>query len=180
MIDIFIHLVRQIAMLTLLAVFIEMLLPKGDMQRFARMVMGLLLLVIILNPLLSVFDTALPTVLEDPNGYDAEVTAVLQQGEALASSWQQQELAHFQEDLQKQIATTVSYLPGVERVEVQSDVVLHEKDGYQQLISLHLQIVYKKEATEKITISELKQYLSGLYGIGTEKIAVEEVEEIAQ
>ena len=49
MIDIFIHLVRQIAMLTLLAVFIEMLLPKGDMQRFARMVMGLLLLVIILS-----------------------------------------------------------------------------------------------------------------------------------
>lgn len=45
----------NIILFILLATVLEMLLPNSSMQRYVKMVVGLLLLVIILNPLLSIF-----------------------------------------------------------------------------------------------------------------------------
>ncbi|MDE5412252.1 stage III sporulation protein AF [Alkalihalobacterium chitinilyticum] len=45
----------NIIIFILLATILELLLPNSSMQRYVKMVVGLLLLVIILNPLLSIF-----------------------------------------------------------------------------------------------------------------------------
>ncbi|WP_209123084.1 stage III sporulation protein AF [Alkalihalobacillus sp. BA299] len=45
----------NIIIFILLATILELLLPNSNMQRYVKMVVGLLLLVIILNPLLSIF-----------------------------------------------------------------------------------------------------------------------------
>ncbi|UOE95919.1 stage III sporulation protein AF [Alkalihalobacillus sp. LMS39] len=45
----------NIILLILLATIIELLLPNSSMQRYVKMVVGLLLLVVLLNPVLSIF-----------------------------------------------------------------------------------------------------------------------------
>ncbi|WP_078552920.1 stage III sporulation protein AF [Bacillus alkalicellulosilyticus] len=47
--------ITNIILLILLATIVELLLPNSSMQRYVKMVVGLLLLVMLLNPILSVF-----------------------------------------------------------------------------------------------------------------------------
>jgi stage III sporulation protein AF len=47
--------ISNIILLILLATILELLLPNSSLQRYVKMVVGLLLLVVILNPLLSIF-----------------------------------------------------------------------------------------------------------------------------
>ncbi|WP_100404759.1 stage III sporulation protein AF [Bacillus solitudinis] len=47
----------NIILLILLATILELMLPNSNMQRYVKMVVGLLLLVMILQPLLSIFTT---------------------------------------------------------------------------------------------------------------------------
>ncbi|HET7657290.1 MAG TPA: stage III sporulation protein AF [Bacillales bacterium] len=49
--------IKEIILLIMLAVVLELLLPNSSMQRYVRMVIGLLLLLALLKPVLSVFDT---------------------------------------------------------------------------------------------------------------------------
>lgn len=49
--------ITEIILLILLAVVLEMLLPNSNMQRYVRMVVGLLLLLALLSPVLSIFNT---------------------------------------------------------------------------------------------------------------------------
>lgn len=49
--------ISQIILLILMAVVLELLLPNSSMQRYVRMVVGLLLLLALLKPVLSIFDT---------------------------------------------------------------------------------------------------------------------------
>lgn len=49
--------IREIILLILMAVLLELLLPNSTLQRYVRMVVGLLLLLALLKPVLSVFDT---------------------------------------------------------------------------------------------------------------------------
>lgn len=48
--------ISEIILLILMAVVLELLLPNSDMQRYVRMVVGLLLLLALLKPVLSVFE----------------------------------------------------------------------------------------------------------------------------
>ena len=173
--QILIQMVRQIAMLTLFAVFVEMLLPKGDMQKFARMVMGLLLLVVVLNPLLAVLETSMPQVGSRSKAYDAETTAVLQQGAAVAAAATKQEAQTWQEEMATQITATVVLLPGVEKAAIRLQLT---GDGpgadSQRIKSMDIGVVYEKNGREKISLQELQEYLAGLYGLSAEKIAIKE------
>ncbi len=47
--------ISNIILLILLATILELLLPNSSLQRYVKMVVGLLLLVVILNPLFSIF-----------------------------------------------------------------------------------------------------------------------------
>ncbi|WP_078428717.1 stage III sporulation protein AF [Alkalihalobacterium alkalinitrilicum] len=60
----------NIIIFILLATILELLLPNSSMQRYVKMVVGLLLLVIILNPLLSIFSKDINDILPDFTKYE--------------------------------------------------------------------------------------------------------------
>lgn len=59
---------RRLVGTALLLGFLELLLPEGDLQRFARVVMGLLVLLVLLEPLVGLLhlDFSLDRILSDP------------------------------------------------------------------------------------------------------------------
>ncbi|NLL19743.1 MAG: stage III sporulation protein AF, partial [Clostridia bacterium] len=56
MMEMFQELTRNLVLLLLLATFLEMLLPKSDLTRYIRLVVGLFVLLTILQPVLDLFD----------------------------------------------------------------------------------------------------------------------------
>ncbi|RFU61957.1 stage III sporulation protein AF [Bacillus sp. V59.32b] len=66
--------VTNIILFVLLATVIDMLLPTSAMQKYAKMVIGLLLIAVIISPVLSLFNTDFDQLL-------AEATASFEKGE---------------------------------------------------------------------------------------------------
>lgn len=55
--------VTNIILFVLLAIIIDLLMPNSNLQRYTKMVIGLLLIVIILNPVLKIFNTNIEDIL---------------------------------------------------------------------------------------------------------------------
>ncbi|EKN64035.1 stage III sporulation protein AF [Schinkia azotoformans] len=56
--------VSNIVLFVLLAIIIDLLMPNSSLQRYAKMVIGLLLIVIILNPVLKIFNSNIEDILK--------------------------------------------------------------------------------------------------------------------
>ncbi len=56
--------VSNIILFVLLAIIIDLLMPNSSLQRYTKMVIGLLLIVIILNPVLKIFNTNIEDILK--------------------------------------------------------------------------------------------------------------------
>ncbi len=126
------EIVRNIAVMALMTVFFEMMLPRGELQRFARVVTGLLLLLAILSPILNAFtkEKVLPVVTSPET---KSSTGILQAGEDLKEKLSQDAMGDYQETLSGQMAALAGLAPGAEDVTVQTEL---EEDGSLSRVTL--------------------------------------------
>ena len=117
------EIVRQVALIALLAAFLEMLLPDKKMTRYVRLVLGLFVVVAILSPLaeglrlgpemdVAAWDLRLDPVTDVP----------AQQGQEIARANAEAALELYRQRLAGQIKALVSLVPGVKTVEAQVSV----------------------------------------------------------
>lgn len=57
--------ITNIIVFILLAVVIDLLLPNSSMQKYAKMVISLLLIIVIINPIFKIFSADMNDVLND-------------------------------------------------------------------------------------------------------------------
>ncbi len=140
MLDIISDLVRNIALIILLTIFIEMLLPNGDMAHYIQLVMGLFIIIVILTPIITflnrgeIFETSLwKFSSEEINSED-----ILAEGEEINKINQKEALEGYRYRVQKQIEAVSMLVPEVDAVK--ADVMLKDKDekqlGYISKITL--------------------------------------------
>ncbi|HEU4962845.1 MAG TPA: stage III sporulation protein AF [Bacilli bacterium] len=129
MIEFLSHWMRGLILVIFLAVFLDMLLPSNKMQRYVRLVMGLLIILIMLNPVLKIYngssayemDLSLDTMLQGESGGGMpSVNQVLAQGEALSQNASHQTVDQWKQVIDDHISRTVesAYPVTVERVDV--------------------------------------------------------------
>jgi len=117
MLEVITEIVRNVAILTLLTLFLELLLPDSQLSRFVQMFMGLLLLAAVLNPVLGLLHLG---ELLNPvmTGADTRQTAALiQKGQDLASDLQQSAGQEYLQGLSKQMEALLCFYPEIEAVE---------------------------------------------------------------
>jgi stage III sporulation protein AF len=118
MIDILQELTRNLVLLLLLATFLEMLLPKSDLTRYIRLVVGLFVLLTILHPVIELFDwqgnVSLP-IREPPQ---ERVEAIINQGVQLGEYQRATALQVAEERLEKQMEAMLYLVQGVDKVKV--------------------------------------------------------------
>ncbi len=116
------ELIQTIIVIVVLAVLVEMLLPGGDMRRYVKMVMGLLIIMAILQaaagvvnsqfmqdvPAVTVSDTGAPP-LED----------IMAVGQELAGKDRDKAEQQFSEGLSRQVLALVGMNPEVQAVDAQ-------------------------------------------------------------
>ncbi|MGI6361906.1 MAG: stage III sporulation protein AF [Bacillota bacterium] len=145
--------VRNVVVLVVLAVFLEMLLPFGVLSRFIRLVIGLLLLAAVLNPLLVLVNhtPSAPVFIEED--YSQKTEEILEKGDDLSRSLENQASQQYQEGIVGQIEALVLLVPGVKEamVEVrlqeegkileQVEIFVRPEDGQAGSIALKQKIV---------------------------------------
>ena len=118
------EIVRGVAVVVILCLFVEMLLPRGELVRYVRMMMGLLLIVAVIHPLLgSARSFSFPAVFSGKQIGSTE--QILRNGEKLAGVVESMAEKQYREDLCRQMSALALIVSGVEDAEIM--VNLQEK-----------------------------------------------------
>lgn len=153
------NLVRNVTIVVLIAGFLEMLLPSGEIKRFVKAVLGLFILVSILNPLLGFFDkNVVSEVLawQDPI-QGTELNTIMAQGEELSQEMNEKAVELYRRNLAKQIETVVKLVKGVAWVE--ADVKMGENQtnpNYQEIENVALVVGTAEKQEEKGGIKKVE------------------------
>lgn len=112
--------IKQIILLVLFASFLELLLPSSGMQRFIRVIVGLLITLAILNPVLDVVQNNNWSAQQVPalSTNSASSQSVISQANKIAGEREQLAVETYKRELGRQIKATVSALGGVADVQV--------------------------------------------------------------
>lgn len=153
------EIIRGIAVVVLLYVCMELLLPKSSLQPYIRMVAGLLLIAAVLAPLSQLRLGTAPTALFRAEDYANE--QVLQAGQELQAEWQQTARLEYAEAAARRAESLLLLDACISRVEAEG---FYEGES----LSLHLLI----EASQDRSTAWL-QTLSNYFSIGKEAIGID-------
>lgn len=151
-------LVRNLAIIILLASVLEMLLPNKSMQGFVKLVMGLFVISAVLEPITSLLHLSQSMSIPAWTEVRSQELPVLAGNKGLEigrGAVQEQ----FKLILENQIEALVLGIPGVEQV--QAEIALASSDGglveQPQVQSVHIKVNTsqgKKEGVQPVTIGE--------------------------
>lgn len=128
------ELVRNVAVLVLLTMFLQMLLPEGQMAGFIRMIMGILLLSAVLSPLLDFMGQEHSAPVYSRINYEESTEEILWQGQALAADYVEQAAGEYSDGLARQMNAITGLIPGM--VQAEAEISL---DGAGRVIWVYIE-----------------------------------------
>ena len=171
--DFITDLMRQISVIAVLAAFLELLLPNGEMQKFIRFFMGLLILVAFLNPLIQgqLFDVEiaaaeLADVMDSP-GEQLSTEEILKGGEEMDTNLFGKAKAEMEADISLQMLALVRLAPGVERAAVK---IFFTEGGGGNIAGVQLTLMVAPGTDTSRVEEEIDDLLEAFYHISPEKI----------
>lgn len=164
MLEIIGEIVRQVALIALLAGLMEMLLPQQALGKYVRLVLGLFVIVAILSPLAARFDQgrALEVMSWDMRPNNEQGFKVSER--VLAGGEEETVLEIFQRRLSTQMRTLIALIPGVRDTEVRVEV----EPGSQHIAKIrqvYVSVALDKEASPEEVEARIRQTLAYFYGI---------------
>lgn len=144
-------LVQSLIVIIILAVFLEMLLPAGQMRTYVKMVMGLFIIVVVIQAMGELlhqdFSAELPTLAE--MNVNERFSVIQESGEQLASEQEQKAIEQYKNGLANQVLALANIYKEVAVVE--AAVHVHEErsgEKYGQIDKIVLLVEEKLEQTE--------------------------------
>ena len=139
--EIIADIIRGIAVIILLFVCLELLLPKSELQPYIRMVMGLLLVAAVIYPLAGVskniyFDSVF-------SDMEFQTDQILSAGTQMREDWENTAQQEYTEDINNKIESIL--LLDKDIIDVNCDTVIGENDNWQ----VNLQIKTLQENAQK-------------------------------
>lgn len=183
------NLVQELVLLVILAVFLELLLPEGDMRRYVRMVLGLLIIVAVLQAGVGLWNRDLAVDLSwiSVGQPDQQTTGeILREGERLWERGQTQALGQYEEGMARQIKALAGLNPQVTVAGVRvrlSDGVSPGAPGRLEEVVLILEDEDLNGETRPVAGSppvrdaghttRLRGIIADFYGLAPEQVVVE-------
>ncbi|OWZ84026.1 stage III sporulation protein AF [Natranaerobius trueperi] len=106
------ELVTSIVIVIILASFLELLLPPGNLQRYVRLVIGLMIVLIILNPIVKILengDMIEPDIFEEPEADIDQVDDLLERGEDMQQNRIDKIDARYKDEIKGQVKERSQY-----------------------------------------------------------------------
>jgi len=118
-------LVSSIAIIVILAVFIEMLLPNNGMAKYLRLIIGLFIIITILTPVMALleqedaFEVAAWSFATD----NRQLESIIRTGEEMNRSNMERASEEYVKRIEGQIVALVRLIPGIDRAS--ATVIIH-------------------------------------------------------
>ncbi|WP_027363460.1 stage III sporulation protein AF [Desulfotruncus alcoholivorax] len=116
------ELIKTIVVIVLLAVFIEMILPKGDMRRYVKMVMGLLVILAVVQTAAGALKLSVmkevPQLKVNAEGEAPPLDDIIATGKKLSELNRNEAVEQYKQGIASQILTIARLNPGVNPAEV--------------------------------------------------------------
>ncbi|MDF9407491.1 MAG: Stage III sporulation protein AF (Spore_III_AF) [Pelotomaculum sp. PtaB.Bin013] len=149
-------LIQNLVVIVILAMFLEMLLPAGDMRKYVKMVMGLLIIVAVIQAVGDLlhrdYTGDLPSLTEKK--VDERLSLIMESGKKISSEQQQKAIEQYKRGLANQVMALASINKEIPVVD--ADVVVNterEGAGYGQ-ISKIVMFVEKPGDNDKFAVKE--------------------------
>jgi stage III sporulation protein AF len=122
--EVLVQIVRNLLVIIMVASFLELLLPDGSIKPFARLAMGLFILVAILNPALSLLyeDREFKINLWDYEANQLQNEEILQAGKKINQRIITSDSDAIKTRVEGQIGAMAMLVPGVEEVDIKAGV----------------------------------------------------------
>ncbi len=169
MLDLLRTMVINISIVVLLTLFLELLIPSGELRRYLRLVMGLLLFSVVLNPVLTIFNLAQTEPVFAWDSYEIDATQVVKEGEDLAQTWQNQASLDYNSQIETQTNQLVTEITGVAAVDAK--VKTDSQTG--EIQKIILSIKKKSKEVENTGLKKaIAQKVAGYYNLDSNRIEI--------
>ena len=138
MMDTLVMIVKSLVILAFLSLFLEMLLPAGSTKKYAKFVMGLLMLVVMINPILQLAHSDLPKVIsvDEVTAAGASTDDILAEGEALRQGMEEGALSTYENEMAAAVQDELADFDNVKAVTVQLGKEGEEVQSVDLLVTL--------------------------------------------
>jgi stage III sporulation protein AF len=118
------ELVRSLAIIIILTSFLELILPNSKMRNYVRLILGLFVIVIILNPILSFLGTADEFSAQAwvESSQNQGLDKILDQAQEMSANSQRSVLKDYTAKVEQQIAAVVKLTPEISKAEVEVEL----------------------------------------------------------
>lgn len=159
------EIVRQVALIALLAGLMEMLLPQQALSKYVRLVLGLFVVVAILSPLATSFTQgkALEVISWDMRPGIGEEGFKVSEG-AVVRNEEGTTLEIFQRRLSTQMRALLTLIPGVEDTEVKVEVEPGSPRNT-KIRRVYVSVILGKETQPEEIEARIRQTLAYFYGV---------------
>ncbi|MGO0060868.1 stage III sporulation protein AF [Brevibacillus fluminis] len=139
---------KKIILLVLLAAFLDLILPNTNLQRYVKMVMGLIILLTIMSPLFTIFNLSQDQLALKMSRYQQEMTNATDSDikgltNRILSTQDEQAHHYVQEQMEAMIREQVKESYGVELAQV--TVNIEKKDQAARIASIDLVVAEQGE-----------------------------------
>lgn len=116
--------VKNVLVIIMTAVFLEVVLPRSDIKRYINLVIGLFLVIAVLSPFLQAIHKEFTfDVFDHAAVPDSETQAIIARGREMAAGQKLQAARQYKEKLTRQVAALAALYPGVRVKRVEIDMV---------------------------------------------------------
>ncbi len=160
--------IRGLVSVVLFAVVLDMVLPSNAMQRYARLVMGVLIILMMLSPVLKLsgqsiyeMDFSIDALLQGSSQQMASLESIQAQGVKLKTISEGQTVEQWKAGIAEHVTTEVEKSHGVtvERVDIQYE--LDEQGQPKELQTIRVVLVPRQEAGVVDPIREVEEVVIG-------------------
>ncbi|ABO49596.1 hypothetical protein Dred_1061 [Desulforamulus reducens MI-1] len=175
------ELVQALVIIIVMVLFLEMFLPNNDMQRYVKMVMGLLVIVVVMeagaNFIRQDFKFDLPALTKGNNTSSLE--SIMHAGQKLAGKQKQEALQEYQQGIEKQVLALAKLQKDITISGVQVTTLDKPEDpNYGRLTGIVLEISPNPVGDQQIQRVEPIQITVGATGTpNTQKTSVTDSEQ---
>jgi len=169
-------LVENLVLIIVLAVFLEMLLPAGDLRRYVNLVVGLMIIVAVLQAVSGVLGHGLAGNLPFIGTSRPDLEQALRQGQQMARENQSEALAGYEEALKRQVTALASLNADLTVQDVRLNVTDDRASpSFGRLNGITLSVAPRAGIPDDRVaedVGRLQQELGNFYGLKPQAVAV--------
>lgn len=147
--------IKNIVVIMMLGLVLEVFIPRGDLKKYVKMVMGLFVILVMLQPLLKLVDYnfSLATEVNIKNFPGKE--EIITKGNLLKQENERMAIENYKLNLENQIKKIVETYNGIDNVRANVDVYDDEKDARYGLIR-SVELILEMRETPQFKKSGIK------------------------